>query len=90
MRDAVIRQLHLLREVPTYPRLIGTAELQSRLAAAGFPTSQRTVQRDLVNLSRIFPLIADDAKPQGWSWRLGAGKAAALGPLHDVTSERPE
>ena len=34
----------------------------------------RTVQRDLNSLATLFPLECDQSKPQGWSWRQGAGQ----------------
>lgn len=69
-RDTLLRQWRMLREVPRYPRKISTAELVSRLTAAQFPVTQRTVQRDLKKLSSVLPLLADDGKPQGWSWQV--------------------
>jgi predicted DNA-binding transcriptional regulator YafY len=62
----------MLREVPRHPRRISTAELKRRLAAAGYETTLRTIQRDLLKLSSVLPLLADDAKPQGWSWEANA------------------
>jgi predicted DNA-binding transcriptional regulator YafY len=39
------------------------------LADEGFETPQRTIQRDLVKLSNIYPLVCDErSKPFGWSW----------------------
>ena len=62
----------MLREVPRHPRRISTADLKNRLDAAGFVTTLRTIQRDLTKLSKVLPLKADDAKPQGWSWEADA------------------
>jgi predicted DNA-binding transcriptional regulator YafY len=69
--DTLIRHWRMLREIPRYPRRISTTELQQRLVAAGFDTTIRTIQRDLIKLSASLPLIADDAKPQGWSFEAG-------------------
>lgn len=72
MNDTLLRHWRMLREVPRYPRRISTADLMQRLAAAGFETTLRTIQRDLVKLSSALPLLADDSKPQGWSWQADA------------------
>ena len=72
MNDTLLRQWHMLREVPRYPRRIDTATLLERLDNAGYETTQRTIQRDLNKLSAVLPLLADNAKPQGWSWRADA------------------
>lgn len=32
----------------------------------------RLIQRDLNDLSCILPLVADNARPQGWSWQADA------------------
>lgn len=66
--DTLIRHWRMLREIPRYPRRISTADLQQRLAAAGFDTTIRTIQRDLIKLSASLPLVSDDSKPQGWSF----------------------
>ena len=72
MNDTLMRHWRMLREVPRHPRKISVAELRQRLAAAGFATSLRTIQRDLIKLSAALPLLADDSKPQGWSWEAHA------------------
>lgn len=72
MNDTLLRHWRMLREIPRHPRRISTADLKQRLAAAGFDTTLRTIQRDLVKLSGALPLLADDSKPQGWSWEAHA------------------
>lgn len=72
MNDTLLRHWCMLRDVPRYPHKISTADLKDRLAAAGFETSLRTIQRDLIKLSATLPLLADDSKPQGWSWEANA------------------
>ncbi len=60
----------MLRFVPRAPSKIAVKELQERLRDADFQVATRTVQRDLVDLSTVFPLICDDReKPYGWSWQ---------------------
>jgi len=59
----------MLRLVPRYPLKISTSDLKQKLADEGFETTQRTIQRDLVRLSTIYPLACDEGgKPFGWSW----------------------
>lgn len=72
MNDTLLRHWRMLREIPRHPRRISTMDLKQRLAAAGFETTQRTIQRDLVKLSGALPLLSDDSKPQGWSWEAHA------------------
>lgn len=72
MSDALLRQWCMLRGIPRPPKRIDAKSLLKRLEASGFQVNLRTVQRDLVNLSRALPLSSDDSKPQGWSWRADA------------------
>lgn len=59
----------LLRSVPRAPRKVDTATLARVLAAQGIVVARRSVQRDLQQLSALFPLVCDgDTKPYGWSW----------------------
>ena len=74
MTDTLMRHWRMLREIPRFPRRISTAELKGRLDAAGHETTLRTIQRDLVKLSAVLPLLADDSKPQGWSWQADAAQ----------------
>lgn len=50
------------------------SEISNRLNGAGYDVSVRTVQRDLKELSEIFPLELNDKNPRdyGWRWRKGA------------------
>ena len=43
-------------------------QLQRVLSQQGVETTRRTIERDLLWLSRFFPVSSDDARPQGWSW----------------------
>ncbi|NJC88144.1 MAG: WYL domain-containing protein [Desulfuromonas sp.] len=67
--ETLLRHWNMLRMVPRHPRKITTAELEERLSGRGYPTSRRTIQRDLDQLSREFPLGCDGHKPAGWSWQ---------------------
>lgn len=70
--DTLLRHWHMLRRIPRFPRKISTGELEASLDAAGYPTSRRTIQRDLDKLSVEFPLVTDGNKPSGWSWQADA------------------
>jgi predicted DNA-binding transcriptional regulator YafY len=69
MSDTLLRQWRMLREIPRHPKKISTSELVDKLERAGFEITQRTIQRDLIKLSEVLPLVSDNAKPQGWSWQ---------------------
>lgn len=69
MSDTLLRQWILLRSIPRTPRKIDVVGLMAKLEDAGYPTTKRSVQRDLNTLSRIFPLESDTRTiPFGWSW----------------------
>ena len=73
MSDTLMRQWQMLRLVPRHPSKISTAELKQRLADEGFDVHQRTIQRDLMTLSDVFPLTCDErSRPFGWSWMADA------------------
>src|SRR3990167_7684112 len=73
MHDTITRQWQLLRLLPRYPRKITAGDLQRLLADEGCETTKRTVERDLMSISDIFPVSLDDReKPYGWSWQKNA------------------
>ncbi len=88
------RQWELLKLLP--PSLPGRAasKLCEQLEAAGHAVDLRTVQRDLNELSRIFPINSNEiSKPYGWYWKPGArvdfpgidlAEAVSLGLLEDI------
>ena len=94
MSETSIRQIHMLRLIPREPRKISSVELLEKLVAAGFDAvDKRTVQRDLVALSRHFPLVTDEReKPYGWSWAKDAPDFAlpALDPQTALTLKLAE
>jgi predicted DNA-binding transcriptional regulator YafY len=64
-----MRQWHMLHLVPRHPAKRDTSEIKKRLADEGFHVTARTIQRDLMAFSSVFPLVCDDrSKPFGWSW----------------------
>ncbi|MFJ4068828.1 WYL domain-containing protein [Pseudomonas sp. NPDC089996] len=68
-RATLSRQWALLRQLPSRSPGITSAELVWRLRDVGFSVSKRTVERDLNELSLIFPLERNDKSiPFGWHW----------------------
>ena len=72
MNESLLRQWEMLKRIPRSPRKATANEICSSLEAIGMATSLRTIQRDLHSLSKAFPLVFDDGKPIGWSWRKDA------------------
>lgn len=67
--DTLLRQWQMLRQIPRYPQKITASELHRNLREEKFDVTKRTVERDLLSLSGLFPLGVDDRiKPYGWSW----------------------
>lgn len=68
-QQSLLRQWHMLQQVPRAPLKITVKELCERLRNSDFKVTERTVQRDLKELSDVFPITADERdKPFGWSW----------------------
>lgn len=67
--DTLLRQWQMLRMIPRYPQKITARDLYEKLQAEQFDVTKRTVERDLLSLSEMFPLVSDEReKPYGWSW----------------------
>lgn len=67
--DTMLRQWQILRMTPRYPQKITARDLFEKLQAEQFEVTKRTVERDLMALSKVFPLVSDEReKPYGWSW----------------------
>lgn len=72
-QQSLLRQWNMLRLLPRAPVKISARELCERLGSADFPVAKRTVERDLNELSAVFPLVVDTReKPYGWSWQRDA------------------
>ena len=88
------RQWELLKLLPSRHPGKTARELCERLDAAGHAVTKRTVERDLTELSRIFPLLRNEiSQPYGWYLRPGAqidfpgidlAEAVSLGLLEDL------
>ena len=69
------RHWEMLLMLPASQPGIKTAELESKLRDIGFIISRKTIQRDLVNLSTIFPITNDEeGKTFYWYWMPGFRK----------------
>ena len=68
-RATLSRQWALLRQLPSRSPGVTSAELVWSLRDVGFSVSKRTIERDLNELSLIFPLERNDKSiPFGWHW----------------------
>ncbi|MBX3226501.1 MAG: WYL domain-containing protein [Labilithrix sp.] len=92
MASAILRQWLILTMLPLPPRRIDSGALEARLRERGIDVHRRTIQRDLIELSGVFPIISDDrAKPYGWRWTDDASFARSLPlPRADVTAASRE
>lgn len=72
IHTALSRQWELLQHLPKRSPGITVAELLARLTSAGYSISRRSVERDLRDLSLVFPLQCNDGgTPFGWYWQPG-------------------
>lgn len=68
-QDVMARQWEMLKLLPQYGTGKSSGQLTNELASAGFEVDKRTVERDLIKLSTLFPIISDErSKPYGWRW----------------------
>ncbi|MFA7268472.1 MAG: WYL domain-containing protein [Sterolibacterium sp.] len=74
MQDTFHRYLVMLMLIPRYPASISTERLKEKLEQFSFDISLRSIQRDLNKLSVRFPLVSNEEKQQGWSWKEDAGQ----------------
>lgn len=79
------RHIDILQMIPTKPRFITAAEVQRRLAGLHVPApSLRTVQRNLVELTNLYPITCDTSnKTLGWHWMENA-KPQVIGVSMDM------
>lgn len=82
--DTLLRQWQMLRMIPRHPLKITARELHARLQSEQFDVTKRTVERDLLALSELFPLVSDERdKPYGWSWAKDAPTFSLPGLSHN-------
>lgn len=69
MSATILRQWLVLTMLPRPPRRIDTGSIEARLRERGIEVHRRTIQRDLLGLAEVFPIVADErARPYGWRW----------------------
>jgi len=69
MSATILRQWLVLTMLPRPPRRIDTGSIEARLRERGIEVHRRTIQRDLLELAEVFPIVADErARPYGWRW----------------------
>ena len=91
MGSSIVRQWHLLTLLPKGPRRIDSATLEERLRARGLEVHRRTIQRDLLELASVFPIVSDDrSKPYGWRWADDAELLCAIPALPGARGGVPE
>lgn len=72
-RNTITRQWELLHKLPPKGPGITSGELLDKMKDAGYRVTKRTIERDLNELSRLFPLTCNDrGVPFGWHWTPGA------------------
>lgn len=73
------RLLELLTLLPREGRM-STPDLHRRLIARGFDVTPRTLQRDLEELAKVYPIECDTrSRPYGWRWRSSAQRLSLPG-----------
>ena len=88
--DTQLRQWAMLKRIPQHPRQITARELTENLESEGFEVSKRTIERDLLSLSEIFPLLSNEkSRPYGWSWNKDAESFSlpSMSPVQALTLE---
>jgi predicted DNA-binding transcriptional regulator YafY len=71
-RNTLLRQWEMLKLIPARRPGCTALDITQSLNELGYPVSKRTIERDLEQLSAIFPLACDDRSiPYGWHWIKG-------------------
>lgn len=74
----ILRQWHIVLFLLRH-HYVSTKEIMDHLVCQGIAATQRTVQRDLLQLEQIFPLdCRRDSLPYSWRWRRNAHPVAGL------------
>ena len=88
MSDTILRMIKMTELIPRYPSKVTAQQIKEGLQNRGYKTSLRTVQRDLQELSRLFPIECDDVSiPFGWSWKKNAPgyESPSMDPIQALT-----
>ncbi len=87
MADSALRLVLILQKIPRAPSKVSLGEIRKHIAELNISVSDRTLQRDLVQLSLYFPLISDErSRPFGWSFKREASiDMPAMNPHEAIT-----
>ena len=88
MSDSVLRMIKMTERIPRYPSKVTANQIHDFLKNLGYSISLRSVQRDLNELSRLFPIECDDKSiPFGWSWKKDSPgfETPAMDPIQALT-----
>lgn len=67
--SSIVRQWEMLKYIPKKLPGITASALTDKMELAGFPVSKRTIERDLRDLSKVFPIATnEESTPFGWYW----------------------
>lgn len=77
-QQTLARQWAILKRFSGARQGLTTKDLHKYLSDAGYCVSKRTVERDLVDLSLMFPLSSTDTTPQAWRWADSASTKGIL------------
>ena len=67
--ETISRQWDILQRIPRLPRRVTVRELFAGLPQSEYDVSLRTIQRDVVALTRKFPITCDEeGRTQYWYW----------------------
>ena len=93
----ITRQWEILKMIPRSPDVISTPEIGRRLVEAEMAVTPRTVQRDIEELSLVFPIDChDESKPKVWFWNeavsldlpgMSLTEALSLGLIEEILRE---
>lgn len=84
------RWFRILQLIPVHPKFITSRQLEGALAQRGIVLTQRSIQRDLMELSRWFPMVCRaKGRPFGWAW-MPEGYAPAAEVLARVAAALPD
>lgn len=89
MSETVMRYIRMLELVPRHSDGITAADLHTKLRSLEFKIDRRSVERDLNNLSLLFPITCSESRPSLWFWTPQAPQMTlpGLDPVAALTYE---
>ena len=80
--DSALRKISILAKLSRYKKTTAR-DIQKQLDNEGKQVTLRTIQRDLVELTNMFPILGDESKPINWSLEK---QAELIIPNFDLTT----